>query len=478
MKALLLVWLLATEHEVRVGSKAFTESVVLGEIATQLLRGAGLPATHRRELGGTQIVWLALKKGEIDAYIEYTGTIRAEILGGRSGELAAELASQGVRLGPRLGFEDTYAIGMRAGEAKRLGVAKLSDLTRHPELRFGFSSEFMARGDGWPALRSAYELPQTDVRGLEHALALRALATGAIEATDLYSTDAEIAAYDLAVLEDDRGHFPRYEAVILERDDLAPDAVAALGRLAGKIDAPAMIRMNALVKQEHLAEARVAADWLRGALGIADRAGAGPGRIGRVLATTRDHLVLVVISLTAAVACALPLGILAARRRRVGQIVLGVAGIVQTIPSLALLVFMIPLLGIGSAPAIAALFLYSLLPIVRNTHAGLTGIPGATLEAAAAIGLPAGARLRLVELPMAAPAILAGIKTAAVINVGTAALGALVGAGGYGQPIVTGIRLDDLGLILEGAIPAAALALVVQGAFDLLERFVVPRGMR
>jgi osmoprotectant transport system permease protein len=478
VKALVLVWLLATQHEVRVGSKVFTESVILGEIATQLLRSAGIAATHRRELGGTQIVFGALKSGEIDAYVEYTGTIQAEILGGRKEDMAAALAKSGVVLGPRLGFDDSYAIGMRSSEAKRLGVHKLSDLPKHPELRFGFSSEFLNRGDGWPALRDAYGLPQTDVRGLEHALALRALSTGAIDATDLYSTDAEIAAYDLVVLEDDRGHFPRYEAVLLERADLAPDAAKALARLAGKIDAPSMIRLNAEVKEKRVAEARVAAEWLTGALGVAAGGGAGPGRAARILATTRDHLFLVVVSLVAALAIALPLGVVAARRPRLGQIVLGVAGIVQTIPSLALLVFMIPLLGIGSAPAIAALFLYSLLPIVRNTHAGLTGIPGSAREAAAAIGLTPRARLRLVELPMAAPAILAGVKTAAVINVGTAALGALVGAGGYGQPIVTGIRLDDVGLILEGAIPAAALALLVQGVFDLVERAVVPRGMR
>lgn len=478
MKALLLVWLLASQHEARVGSKVFTESVILGEIATQLLRSAAVAATHRRELGGTQIVFQALKTGEIDAYVEYTGTIQAEILGGRKEDLAAALAKSGVKLGPRLGFDDSYAIGMRASEAKRLGVSKLSDLVRRPELRFGFSSEFLNRGDGWPALRAAYDFPQTDVRGLEHALALRALSSGSIDATDLYSTDAEIAAYDLVVLEDDRGHFPRYEAVLLERADLAPEAVAALARLEGKIDTPSMIRMNAEVKEGKVPEARVAAEWLQGALGVAAGTSAGPGRAARILATTRDHLVLVLLSLAAAVACALPLGILAARRPRLGQVVLGVAGIVQTIPSLALLVFMIPLLGIGSAPAIAALFLYSLLPIVRNTHAGLTGIPASAREAAAAIGLPPGARLRLVELPMAAPAILAGVKTAAVINVGTAALGALVGAGGYGQPIVTGIRLDDVGLILEGAIPAAVLALLVQGAFDLVERAVVPRGMR
>jgi osmoprotectant transport system permease protein len=189
-------------------------------------------------------------------------------------------------------------------------------------------------------------------------------------------------------------------------------------------------------------------------------------------------LALVAAALLAAIAVAIPLGVLAARWRGVGRAVLGVVGVVQTIPSLALLVFMIPVLGIGAAPAIAALFLYGLLPIVRNTHAGLTGIAPELRESALALGLPSWARLRLVELPLAAPAILAGVKTSAVITVGTATLGALIGAGGYGQPILTGIRLASVPLILEGAIPAAALALLAQGAFDLAERAVVPRGLR
>jgi osmoprotectant transport system permease protein len=186
----------------------------------------------------------------------------------------------------------------------------------------------------------------------------------------------------------------------------------------------------------------------------------------------------VLVSLAAAVAVAIPLGIVAARRPRIGPFILSGIGIIQTIPSLALLVFMIPWLGIGAKPALAALFLYSLLPIVRNTATGLKDISASVRESAQALGLPDGARLVRIELPIASRAILAGIKTAAVINVGTATIGALIGAGGFGQPILTGIRRDDLAMILyEGAIPAALLALAVQGAFDLVERLIVPRGL-
>jgi osmoprotectant transport system permease protein len=243
-----------------------------------------------------------------------------------------------------------------------------------------------------------------------------------------------------------------------------------------------MIALNARARLDRVPEASVAADFLRTRLGDPENAptsaSPAPGRARRILARLGEHLALVGISLALSLAVAVPLGVLAARRRRVGRAVLAVVGVVQTIPSLALLVLMIPLLGIGTRPAIAALFLYGLLPIVRNTHAGLVGIAPDLRESADALGLPALFRLVRVELPLASPAILAGIKTSAVIAVGTATLGALVGAGGFGQPILTGIRLADTGLLLEGAVPSALLALAVEAGFDGVERLVVPGGLR
>src|SRR5438552_14268962 len=246
---------------------------------------------------------------------------------------------------------------------------------------------------------------------MNHTLAYRALVERAIDVTDVYTTDGEIAQYDLVALIDDRDFFPAYEAVWLYRADLGerqPAVVEQLRRLEGRISEPQMQRMNAAVQEGKREEGAVAAEFLRSELGVDARTSDGT-LASRVLATTGEHLLLVIPSLVAAVLVAVPLGVISARRPRLGRVVLAAAGVLQTIPSLALLLFMIPAMmwlvgrGTGAPPAIAALFLYSLLPIVRNTHAGLTGIPGSLRESAEALGLPPFAALWRVEPPPAAP---------------------------------------------------------------------------
>lgn len=470
----------ASADPVRVGSKNFTESVVLGEAATQLIHEAGFETEHRRELGGTRILWSALLAGEIDVYPEYTGTIRQEIFNGNLGELMpleAELAKHDIVATKPLGFNNTYALGMNLARSKELGVTTISDLARQPQLKLGFGNEFMDRKDGWPALRERYGLTHADVRGLDHDIAYRGLQAGDVDVVDLFSTDAEIAFYGLAVLVDDRKHFPPYEALYLHRKDLAPDAVKALQRLEGRIDETAMIGMNSAVKLDGRSESEVTAEFLSKSLGLQIEVQADT-LTSRLLRATKEHLILVSIAMLLSVLLAVPIGIAAAKLSRFGRVILGAVGVLQTVPSLALLVVLVPVLGLGERTAIAALVLYGLLPIVRSTYTGLTSITGPLKESALALGLSPSARLRRVELPLALPAILSGIQTSAVIAVGTATLGALIGAGGFGQAILTGVRLDRTSLILEGAVPAAALALLMQGLFELLERLVVPRGLR
>ena len=469
--------------KIRIGSKALTEGVILGEILTLLADNAGANAEHRAALGGTQIVFKALQTGDVDAYVDYTGTIAQELLQGKQvrdeEQMREGLARLGIGMSSRLGFNNTYAIGMKESIAEKQQIKTISDLARHPELKAGLSDEFIQRQDGWPGLKRTYRLPQ-EPTGMDHNLAYRALESNSIQITDLNSTDSEILYYKLRILEDDLGYFPQYHCVILYRLDLpekAPEVFTAFKQLEGKFDNAAMVELNARAKMDRIPERLVAADCLRERFNIQLEV-ARESRFDKLLSTTWDHLSLVLVSLFAAVVVAIPLGIAAAKMPRFGHVILGTIGVVQTIPSMAILVFMIPFLGIGYWPAIVALFLYSLLPIVRNTYSGLTGIPSALKESADVLGLAKSVQLWRIELPLASPMILAGIKTAAVINVGTATIGALIGAGGYGQPILNGIRLNNTRLILQGAIPAALLALIAQLLFEVIERHCVPKGLR
>lgn len=470
----------AFAQNVGVGSKAFTESVILGEICAQSISASGTPCDHTSQLGGTQILWNALKAGEIDAYPDYTGTIAAEILklptDSNWKAIRDSLAKANIKITQPIGFNNSYAIGMLRSRAAELGISKISDFAKHPNLSFGLSNEFMDRDDGWPGLSRAYQLNAADAKGIEHALAYRAVQSGAVDAIDLYTTDAEIALYNLVTLEDDRSFFPSYEAVILYRADLDPHAARTLEDLAGRINATQMRQMNRKSKVDRMTEANIATEFLR-SQGV-QATSKQSSLASRLWKNTMDHLVLVAISLGLAIIVAIPLGIFAFKWHAVRQPVLAMVGLLQTIPSLALLVILIPLFGIGTSTALVALFLYSLLPIVRNTVTGLSQIPDHLRETSELLGLTPWQRLRKIELPLAMPSILAGVKTAAVINVGTATIGALIGAGGYGQPILTGIRLDDTRLILEGAVPAAIMAIGMQLAFEALEYVWLPRGLR
>jgi osmoprotectant transport system permease protein len=486
IRALAAIWLLLGAvpslhgSTVRVGSKAFTESYVLAEIAVRALESQGIDAAHRPGMGGTIILWQALRSGGIDAYPDYTGTISEQILRGSrpltTAEMREALADHGVAMTDPLGFDNTYALVMPRARAQRLGIRKISDLAAHPDLQVGLTHEFVERRDGWRPLAARYGLEIQNVRGLEHAIAYPALVRGELDLMDAYSTDAKLAELDLVALDDDLDFFPRYEAVFLYRLDLDPAAASALESLAGTLDEARMIRLNAAAEQTN--DYAAAADLYFGTDSRSETRAATIAR--RIAGWTLRHLQLVAVSLGLAILIGVPLGIRAARPGALSQFVLGAVGVIYTIPSLALLAMLaaVPLLGISGRTAIVALFLYSLLPIVRNTAAGLRAIPPELRESAAALGLEPRAQLRRVLLPLAMPTILAGIKTSAVINIATATLAALIGVGGLGEPILSGLNLNDPSLILQGAVPAGLLALLVQLGFDRVERWLVPRGLR
>lgn len=477
---------------INVGSKKFTESVIIGEMLRILGEECEVNITHYRELGGTTLVFEALRAGEIDAYPEYTGTIREEILrlGAEDNDQRMEdlLLANGVKMSRSLGFNNTYAIGMLRERARKLGIDQLSDLATHPSLNLGLSNEFLERADGWPGLKKHYQLASQNVTGLDQDIAYQQLLAGNIDCMDVYTTDAKLQQFDIIVLEDDLGFFPRYDAVFLYRSELdktQPSIVESWRRLENAITPDEMVKANAAVELKGVPEAQVAAGFFESSFAVT-RSVESPGLVQRLANTTWQHLQLVRRSLLPAIVFAVPLGILAFRFSTFGKVILVIVSVVQTVPALALLVMLIPLMaflgfrsvGTGSTAAIVALFLYSLLPIVRNVHSGLRSISREHLEAAKSLGLTETQQLFSVQLPLAWTSIVAGIKTAAVLNIGFATLGALIGAGGFGQPILSGIRLNNTQLILEGAIPAALFAVSVQYLFDAIEYLTTPKGLR
>jgi len=488
LAALLLAWIVcllpgavAADEVLKVGSKRFTESYILGEILTQTAAPAAR-AEHRQGLGNTAIVLSALRSGAIDVYPEYLGTIDLEILKNAKptslAQMNAALRPLGLGVAVPLGFSNGYALATRGDT----GIGTLSGLAQQPALKLGLSHEFIGRADGWPGLAARYGLPQHP-RGIDHGIAYEALAQKQVDVIDIYSTDAKIRQYGLRVLDDDKHYFPRYDAVLLYRLDLPqrfPAAWRALQGLEGRIGNDAMIAMNAQAELEGRAFAQIAHDWIAGG---SDRP-ATRQRDGLLAKTfgngftqlARQHLLLVLVAVLLGCVAGIPLGVLAALSPRLRQPVLAVAGMLQTVPSLALLAILIPLLGrIGAVPALVALCAYALLPIVRNTCTGLLQVPAGLRQAALALGLSRRQALLKVELPLAAPVILAGVKTAAVMSVGTATIAAFIGAGGFGERITTGLALNDNDMLLAGAIPAALLALLTQAAFELAERFVARR---
>ena len=486
----------ATGASLNVGSKRFTESYILAEIIKQTASTASeADVSHRQGLGNTAILLNALQAGNIDVYPEYTGTIAREILHldhvPPLPELNARLAALGLQASVPLGFNNTYALAMRANHAAAQNIARLSDLKDHPELRFGLSQEFIGRADGWPGLKQTYGLQRAAPRGLDHGLAYEALAQNQIDIIDIYSTDAKISKYQLRVLIDDAHYFPRYDAVLLHKADLPthlPKTWAAIAKLEGWISDEAMRRMNAAAELERKTFQSIAAEFLTGLpqeMSNTQAQTAAANTFWTKLVgpdlwrLTMQHLALVFLSLVVSVVVGVPLGIVAARYSAAEGLILGVTGVLQTIPSLALLAILIPIMGsIGLVPAFIALAVYALLPIVRNTHAGFSQIPSGMKQAAQALGLSPSLTLRLIELPLARPTILAGIKTSAVINVGTATIAAFIGAGGFGERIVTGLALNDNATLLAGAIPVAILALLIEAAFTLGERSLTPAALR
>jgi len=503
------------DRSVVVASKPFGESYLLAEMFSQLLESRGFKVDRKPGLGATEIAFGALRQDAIDVYPEYTGTGLVAILHDTLPDSVAAdpravfahvarrfAALDHVRWLPPLGFQNTYAIAVTRSTASRYHLRTLSDLARESaHMTAGFTADFIGRSDGLVGLSRVYGLKPRDVRPLAPAVKYQALASGAVDVIDGYSTDGLLARYDLITLIDDRHFFPPYEAAALVSNRLdaqVPGAIAALTLLSGRLDEATMRQLNRRVEVNGEDVSKVARDELA-ALGLVGSArapnaasaaqpesSARQSGFWRYLWNRRQtlgvltvrHLELVAIALLAAVIVAVPLGLALERARRIAEPTIGALGVLQTIPSIALLAFMIPLLGVGVAPALVALWLYALYPIARGTYTGVRDADPDAVAAAEALGTTPAQRLMWVRLPLAAPVIMAGIRTAAVITVGAATLAAFIGAGGLGEPIVAGLALADTRMILSGALPAAALALAVDGILAIVELAIAPAHRR
>ena len=477
--------------EITVASKTFTESYLLGEMLAQVAEDVGeVRVVRRLGFGDNATVFTALRHGEIDLYPEYTGTIteshlREAGLDARNLDVLREhLLEHRLIMSEPIGFSNTYALAIPNELGTKLGITKISELTPHRGLSIAFASGFMKQTVGYPGLQRIYGLDFQDIRLMEHALAYEAIGRGKVDLMNVYTTDSKIEKYGLRVLEDDRRYFPEYQAVILASQRLQkefPKTWKALtSRFEGRFDAATMRSLNAGVDINGKTIEQVAGTYLIENGMKSARSGTAPRNRfwSQTLLFGWQHLYLVAVSLFFAVIIGLTLGTLATMVSWSKQSILSTVGLIQTIPSLALLCFLIPAFGVGAKPAIVALFLYSLLPIVRNTYTGLTEVDVSLLESADVLGLGRWQRLFLIEYPIASRTILAGIKTAAIINIGTATLAALIGAGGFGAPILAGLSTNNQWMIMEGAIPVAIMALLAHVGFEVLERIWVPKGLR
>lgn len=476
---------LFAQTTIHIGSKTFTESYILAEILSQIIESHPDYRVNRRfGLGSTGIVHAAIKKNEIQLYPEYTGTISQAILKSKTplsrDEINQRLKTEGLTISQPLGFNNTYALAVKQALSDQLKLTKISQLKNHPQLRVATSHEFYERKDGFLELSKHYQFQLKNLSLMEHSLSYQAIENGNADLIDVYSTDAKIKTLELFSLEDDKAFFPRYDALIVAHQDFVKNHSklwkALRSAIEGKISESQMIQLNSLVDFDKKSFRFAAQSFL------SDKPVAQQGGMSlnweRLARLTREHSLLVFLSLLGATLIGLPLGVLASRNPWLGQGILAVSGLLQTIPSIALLCFLIPLFGIGLVPSLVALFLYSLLPIISSTYTGLISIPKSITEPARALGLTPAQSLLKIEVPIASIHILNGMKTSAIIGIGTATLAAFIGAGGYGSLIVTGLALNDNSIVLQGAVPATLMALLMHVGFYFLEKFLIPKGLQ
>lgn len=487
-----------------IGSKVFSESLILGEMLGLILeKKFNQPVIRRLNLGGTKVVFDALQKGDIDTYPEYTGTGYVFILKKKDFSRDPKLIYDQVKKayydqfkiiwGPPIGFNNAYDLAVRSDDPDFEDIDSLSELPKDlSEYRFTSAHEFMERTDGFNAFKKFYGLKfdQDNVIGMDAGLMYAALQDEQVDMIMAYGTDGRISAYHLKVIADDKHFFPPYWAAWVFKEETLkkyPHLKDAMNIFHNLINKKEMQKMNAQVDQFKRSPRDVARNFLISKGILHGKIVKGKKRSflqfvykkrKYLLKVTKDHIKLSALSLLLALLISLPTGILLTRFEKLAGPVFAVVNTLQTIPSLALLGLLIPLTGIGFTPAIIALFLYSLLPLIRNTYTGINGVNKNYIEASKGMGLTSLQILKSVEIPLAMPVILAGVRTSSVIVIGTATLAALVGAGGLGEPIFRGVATINSQLILLGAVPSALLAIIVDKLLALAELRLISKGLQ
>ncbi|MCY4512912.1 MAG: ABC transporter permease subunit [Bdellovibrionales bacterium] len=491
------------DRQLTVGSKIFTENILLAEMLSLLLEEKyNFKITRKFNMGGTKLVFDSLKNGHIDIYPEYTGTGYTMLLK-REGETNPKKTYRIVKTeflkkfqliwSLPLGFENTYALAVQEKDSRFKKINSISQLKgRISSFRLGMGHEFVERKDGFNNFSKKYHLhfSKDQVVTMNPALMYSALNNQEVDMIMAYSTDGRIQAFKLKTLKDDKSFFPSYEAAYLTRQDIFekwPEVQKAFAHLENSIAEKEMISLNNQVDQLDYGITQTARNFLVTEKLLVDNGHKlqAVSLFNYYLSKKRyffkilvEHLILVFVSLFFALLFSIPMGIWAVRNSKVEKVVFSIVNTLQTVPSIALLGLLIPFLGIGFAPAVTALFLYSLLPLIRNTFEGIRNVEGSYIEASAGIGLTAWQILVFVQMPLALPVILAGVRTATVIVVGMATLAAYIGAGGLGDPIFRGIATLDSRLIFLGAVPACLLAVILDVGIGFLEKLVISKGLK
>jgi len=492
------------KKELVIGSKIFTENILLGEILALLLEKEGFKIVRKFNMGGTKLLFDALRVGDIDIYPEYTGTGYAMIL-----KESKKLNPQETYLfvkkkflnryqlvwSPPLGFENTYVLAFREGDARFENIKSLSELQDLPfPLRLASEHEFTERKDGWPLFSKHYKLnlKKNQILSMNPSLMYSAIGAKKVDLIMAYSTDGRLKAYQLKTLKDDKQFFPSYKATYLTRQEIPashPEVKAVFQMMENQILEEEMIQLNNEVDHKKEDISKTAEKFLLKKGFLDTKTNQATKKTENLLSYYLqkksyllkifiEHLILVGWALMLALLFAIPLSIWAFYNSKIEKVVFFFVNTLQTIPSIALLGVLIPPLGIGFTPAVVALFIYALLPIIRNTFEGLKNIDNAYIEVSAGLGLTKRQILRFIQIPLALPVIIAGVRTALILLVGTATLAAFIGAGGLGDPIFRGIATLDSRLIFMGAVPACALALFLDKALGLLERLLVSKGLQ